>query len=47
MPVPSRIAPRDHATRGAWAENLAAAVLTACGYACLDRRFRVPGARST
>lgn len=43
MPVPTRIAPRDRAARGAWAENLAAAVLTACGYACLDRRFRVPG----
>lgn len=31
------------ATRGNWAEHLAAAVLTACGYACLDRRFRIPG----
>lgn len=43
MPAPERIAPRDRAARGAWAEHLAAAVLTACGYACLDRRFRIQG----
>ncbi len=29
--------------RGRWAEQLAEAVLTAAGYACLDRRFRAPG----
>lgn len=31
------------ASRGNWAEHLAAAVLAACGYTCLDRRFRIPG----
>lgn len=38
-------APPAHAraARGAWAERLAEAVLLACGYECLDRRFRIGG----
>lgn len=37
--------PRSQAAaRGAWGEHLAEAVLGACGYVCLDRRFRIPGA---
>ncbi|MBK9473145.1 MAG: YraN family protein [bacterium] len=34
---------RARAARGAWAEHLAEAVLVACGYATLDRRYRIPG----
>jgi len=39
MPLPRNVA----ASRGAWGERLAEAVLLACGYTCLDRRFRVGG----
>ena len=31
---------RGDPQRGAWGERLAEAVLTACGYTCLDRRWR-------
>lgn len=33
----------DAAGRGAWGERLAESVLVACGYTCLDRRFRTGG----
>ncbi len=34
---------RDNAGRGVWGESLAESVLVACGYTCVDRRFRIGG----
>lgn len=34
------MAPTADPDRGPWGERLAEAVLTACGYTCLDRRWR-------
>jgi putative endonuclease len=43
LTTPYEIPARARAARGAWAEHLAEAVLVACGYATLDRRYRIPG----
>lgn len=44
MPAESPIRSTGAASRGAWGERLAETVLSACGYACRDRRCRIGGA---